>query len=120
MSYLRIAAAVGAVLLFAFLAWRVSLSFSQGETIEAQAEQISTLEAARLRDTRVAREMSAFRAEADAGRRQFLDELAKKPLTNTVTYVDKASGKEVTCTRRDAARYRELFNRAVTGSADLP
>lgn len=117
MNYLRIAGAVVVAALLAFLWWRVSLSFSQGDTIDAQAAQIGTLEAARARDTRVASEMRAFRDEQATGRQAFLDALNKKPLTLKVTHVDPTTGKTDTCTERDPVRYRELFNAGVTGAA---
>lgn len=116
MSYLRIAGTVSTVVLFAFLWWRVSLSFSQAETIDVQQQAIAGLNAARIRDTRVAREMAAFRAQqADFGA-GFQQELAKKPLTFEVKHVDSATGATVVCRQRNPVRYRELFNSAVTGT----
>lgn len=121
MSYLRIAGAVAAVALLGFLWWRVSLSFSQGATIDAQAAQIGTLEAARQRDTRVTREISGFRQVLEDGTAAFRDELGKRPLTIKVApHVDPKTGAVEPCVTRDAVRYRELYNRAVTGPPDLP
>lgn len=108
------------VSLVVFLAWRVSLSFSQGETIKAQSEQIATLGAAMERDARAARELATYRGELAEFAQGFRDELASKPITREVVkYVDKTTGETVTCRERDPVRYRELFNEAVAGPAGL-
>lgn len=121
MNYLRLAGMIGAALLLAFIAWRVSLSFSQAATIDAQGDEIDTLTAARLRDTRVARELAEFRGQQSDWSRQFHDDLSKQPLTVKVPpHVDPKTGAIEPCVHRDAARYRVLYNEAVTGTARLP
>ena len=121
MSYLRIAGAVAAVALVVFIGWRVSLSFSQGEQIEQQAEHIGSLEKAAARDQRIATEIAEFRGQQSDWMRDFHEELGKKPLTIKVPpHVDPKTGAIEPCVVRDPVRYRELFNRAVTGSAGVP
>jgi hypothetical protein len=117
MSYLRIGLAIAAALALAWLAHRVSLSFSQADTIEAQGEQIDTLNYARLRDTRIARELGVFRSQQSDWMRAFHDELGKKPLTKKVPpHVDPKTGAIEPCVVRDPVLYRRLFNEAVTGA----
>ena len=117
MTYLRIAGAVAAAALLAFLWWRVSLSFSQGDEIAAQASHIAGLEAAAARDQRIANVIDVFRGQQFDFNKNFSDELAKHPLTMKVPpHVDPVTGKVEPCVVRDAVRYRELFNSAVTAT----
>lgn len=121
MSYLRIAGAVVAIAALAFIGWRVSLSFSQGEVIDAQQEHIAGLEMAASRDQRIADQMAAFRGERRDAEQAFRDEMARKPLTIKVPpYVDPKTGAIEPCVVRDPHRYRELFNQAVTGAPGVP
>jgi hypothetical protein len=120
-SYLRIGGAIAAAALAAFLWWRVSLSFTQADELEARDARIAGLEAAAARDTRIANELSIFRAEQTAASQAFRQELASKPITREVVrHVDTSTGEQIVCRERDPARYRELFNRAVTGAAGVP
>jgi hypothetical protein len=120
-SYLRIAGAAAAAALIAFLWWRVSLSFSQGDVIDEQRGHIEGLELAAARDRRTAHEIAVFRAQQSDATRAFHDELTKKPLTHQEPpHVDPVTGKVEPCVVRDPARYRELFNQAVTGAAGVP
>lgn len=118
MTYLRIAGAVVVVALLGFLWWRVSLSFSQGDVIDEQREHITGLEVAAARDQRIANEITNFRGQQDDWAKKFHDELGKQPLTHKEPpHVDPVTGKVEPCVVRDAARYRELFNAAVEGTA---
>lgn len=120
-SYLRIAGYVGAALALAFLWWRVSLSFSQGDVIDAQQDHISGLEMAAARDQRIATEIAVFRGQQSDVAKQFREDLAKHPLTREVQpHVDPKTGIAEPCHERIPARYRELFNRAVTGAPGVP
>lgn len=118
LSYLRIAGAIGAALLLAFLWWRVSLSFSQGEQIDAQQAHIAGLEMAAARDQRIATELATFRGQQFDFAKSFREAIASVPLTREVVkYVNPTTGEKITCRERDPARYRELFNSAVSGTA---
>jgi hypothetical protein len=117
-SYVRIIGAVVAVALAAFIWWRVSLSFSQADELEVKAEQIAGLQAAAARDTRIATELSNFRAEQTAASQAFREELASKPITREVVrHVDTSTGEQIVCRERDPVRYRELFNSAIDGTS---
>lgn len=119
MSYLRLAGIIGAALLAAFLWWRVSLSFSQADVIEQQEGRITSLEVAAARDQRIATTMADFRGSQDTFAEWLRGELAKKPLTIKVPpHVDPKTGAIEPCVVRDPARYRSLFNAAVSGTAD--
>lgn len=118
---MRIGLAVAAVLAAAWLAHRVSLSFSQADEIAEQRSHIDALTLAAARDTRTAQEMALFRGQQADFNRNFSEELAKKPLTMKVPpHVDPKTGAVEPCVVRDPVRYRELFNQAVTGSAGVP
>lgn len=117
MTYLRIAGAVVVVALLGFLWWRVSLSFSQGEQLEQQQGQIDRLWDARVRDTRIAVAIDTFRGQQFDFAKAFRDAIASSPITHEVPHVDPKTGATSTCVERIPARYRELFNSAVTGAA---
>lgn len=120
-SYLRIAGAVAAIALVVFLGWRVSLSFSQGEQIDQQQEHIASLEAAAARDQRIATELATFRGQQFDFAKAFRDAVASSPLTKKVPpHVDPKTGAIEPCVVRDPARYRSLFNEAVTGAPGVP
>jgi hypothetical protein len=121
MTYLRIAGAVAAAALLVFLWWRVSLSFSQGDVIDEQRDHITGLEAAAARDQRIAHEIAVFRGQQLDFNKSFHDDLAKQPLTHKEPpHVDPVTGKVEPCVVRDPARYRSLFNEAVTGAPGVP
>lgn len=117
----RIIGIVGAVAALAFIGWRVSLSFSQADEIAAKQQTIDALGAAAARDRRFASELSVFRGQQSDWSHQFHDDLTAKPLTQKVPpHVDPKTGVAEPCVQRIPARYRELFNEAVTGTAGVP
>lgn len=121
MSYLRITGAVVGVCLLAFLWWRVSLSFSQGDELEHRQQEIDRLYESRVRDTRIATAIDTFRGQQFDFAKNFRNDLAKLPLTLKVApHVDPNTGAIEPCVVRDAVRYHGLYNQAVTGTDGVP
>lgn len=119
MNYLRIGLAVAAVLAAAWLAHRVSLSFSQADEIAEQRAHIDALTLAAARDSRTAQEMALFRGDQRQGFKAFDERLRSMKLTREVPHVT-STGEQVVCVQRDRAGYRRMHNEAVTGTAGVP
>jgi hypothetical protein len=120
-SYLRIAGAVAAAALLAFLWWRVSLSFSQGDVIDEQRGHIKASSWPPRATSAPPTRSPSSAASSPTSTQAFHDELTKKPLTHEVPpHVDPEDGQGRALRERDPARYRELFNQAVTGAAGVP
>lgn len=102
----------------AFVTWRVSLSFSQGEELEHRQAEIDRLNDARVRDTRIAVAIDTFRGQQFDFAKAFRDALAAQPLTHEVhPHVDPKTGQCEPVRVRDPVRYGILFNAAVNGDA---
>lgn len=120
-SYLRIGLAVGAAILIGLIWWRVQLSFSQGAELAEQRAHIDALTSAAARDNRTSQELARFRGQQSDWSHQFHEDLTAKPLTQKVPpHVDPKTGVAEPCVQRIPARYRELFNEAVTGAPGVP
>lgn len=84
------------------------------DTFNANVERLSK---AAETNRQIASDLAAFRNEQTDFSQSFRDELSKRNITKEIRYVTK-DGETVTCTQRDPARYLELFNSAVSGTAN--
>jgi hypothetical protein len=95
---------------------RVDAAEARAEAAESKAVALSeTYAKARAADVATASELSAMRADMAANALTFAQELKSKPLIKEV--IREVNGVQVACPERDAVRYHELFNQAVSGAA---
>lgn len=113
---LYLVAGVGLVVLAAL--WRYSYVVKELRETKAELEiaeaQAAMLDEARVRDQRVADELSAIRGDMSANARKFNSKLDSLKVTREVPREGD------TCTERDPAVYRGLFNEAVDGVPASP
>lgn len=117
---LRLAAIVAAVLLaaLAYQTWRANRAVKQLERARVELDiataQVKTLDEARVLDTRTADALAGIRSDMAANSRRFNAKLDSIKVTREVPREGD------TCTERDPALYRGLFNEAVGGTEAGP
>ncbi len=94
--------------------WRIDANKLEAAEKEFAATVKSMADAAQT-NREISADLAAFRSEQAQSTASFRDELAKRNITREIRYVTK-EGAEAVCVQRDPARYRELFNQAVTGT----
>jgi hypothetical protein len=95
---------------------RVDAAEARAEAAESKAVALSeTYARARAADVAAAAELAGLRQDMAANALSFAQALKSKPLIKEV--IREVNGVQVACHERDAARYHELFNQAVSGVA---
>jgi multidrug efflux pump subunit AcrA (membrane-fusion protein) len=95
---------------------RVDVAEAKAKAAEQRALDIAeTAAKAAAQERDISQALAQFRGELGAQSQSFRDALSSQPITREVPHV--VNGQTITCRERDPARYRELFNQAVTGTA---
>lgn len=95
---------------------RVDAAEARAEAAEQRASDVAVrfLKAAES-DRATATELAGLRAQIADNALTFANAIKAKPIVREIQHVE--NGQSVTCHERDPARYLELFNAAVEGSA---
>jgi hypothetical protein len=80
------------------------------------AADVSRLSKAAETNRQIASDLAEFRDQQSTASESLRAEIAKRNITREVTR--EVNGVTTTCRERDPVRYRELFNQAVTGTAN--